>query len=525
MQLLFLFICQSINKTYILKNKLLLLAFVALTLSSCLSDLNLNPDTDFRYTGNVAAPIVHARLNLGNLVLQDSLTYADPDGLVHIIYREDSLFSQNVYDYTRVPDQDPTETEITVGNPDISIITNLGTFGGAKMKSITVNTGRLEWETTNPANDTVQIRVKLLYTDLNGQPANFMVKAAPGTSSGTIFLWGLNFDLTQGTLPYNNLGFELGIVDTTVVPNGTKIDLSLQFKNFGIESAIGYFGDREIDIPSNVIPFNLSVLDNLSGGLYLADPQIKLFTRSNIGLPVEIAPELIGVNANGKSVDLALQPFQFSGPSILGNYNQDTVEINNGNSQISNFIANVPSSIIYYGNVKLNPAGETQVDNFITSDGELTVGLEVDLPLILRTKNLTIEQTIYNIDLGVKEGEEDLVKSLSLGFRVENAFPLEADLHFYFQDSTGTVLDSAFVSMFDAANIDQNGIVISPAKSDRYLHFTEENIKTILKSDDIRIKVVLATSNGGNDNVRLLTDYYFDVIVGVKAKLNANLND
>ena len=507
-----------------MKRLLLYNFFLFLVLSSCLSDLNLNPDTNFRYSGNWAAPLVHARLNLGNLVQQDSLTTSDPDGLVHIIYREDSLFSQSVFDFTRIPDQDPETFTINVGSPDVSLITNLGTFGGAKMKSITIHSGRLEWKATNPVNDTVQIRIKLLYTDLNGQPANFIVDAAPGINSGTIFLWGLNFDLTQGILPYNNIGFEVGVVDTTVVPNGTEIGLELQFKNFGIEEAVGYFGDRTIDIPSGIIPTNLSILENLSGGLYLANPKIKLFTHSNIGLPLQILPDLVGVNAtSGKSVSLALQPYFFTGATALGGFARDTFEISTANSQIDHFIANVPSSIIYSGDIKLNPAGETQVDNFVTKDGELIVGLEVDLPLELRTKNLTIEQTIYNIDFGVEEGAEDFVETLSLGFRVENAFPLQADLHFYFQDSAGVILDSAFVAMFDAANIDGNGNVISAVNSDRFLDFTSEKIKTILKSDDIRIKVVLNTSNGGTEIVRLLTNYYFDVIVGAKAKMNYNL--
>ena len=506
-----------------MKNKFLLFGLVALTLSSCLSDLNLNPDSSFNYNANWALPVLHARLNLSNLVAQDSLASADPDGLVHIIYREDSLFSQSVYDFTRVPDQEEIPLQITVGNADFNIATNLGTFGGAKMKSITINTGRLEWTGLNPAADTVQVAIELSNTDLNGQVANFIIDLAPGQNAGTIFLWGLNFDLTQGTPPYNNLGFALGVVDTTVVPNGTILDMTLQFKNFAIEEAIGYFGDRKIELPSGIIPTNLSLLSNLSSGLYLANPQVRILTTSNIGLSLQISPDIVGINDKGKSVDLDLQSYYFTGAASLGSSAKDTFDINIGNSQIDNFIANVPISIAYSGDIILNPNGETAAGNFITNDGELTVGLEIDLPLELKTKDLTIEQTIYNLDFGVEEGDVDFVEQLTLGFRVENAFPLDADLHFYFQDSTGTVLDSAYIPLFDAAIVNANGNVVSPAKSDRYLEFTDDKIKTILKSDDIRIKVVLNTSNGGNDIVRMLTDYYIDFIVGVKAKLNYQL--
>jgi hypothetical protein len=178
----------------------------------------------------------------------------------------------------------------------------------------------------------------------------------------------------------------------------------------------------------------------------------------------------------------------------------------------------VPENIIFSGHVEMNPNGEPAA-NFVTSDGEVTVGLEVDLPLALTTKNVTIEQVLYNIDFGVDENEYDFVEELSLGFRIENGFPLDADLFFYFLDKDGVRLDSAEIALFDAATVDANGKVIAPAKSDRFLDFTQEKIQKILRSDDIEIKVVLNTGNNGQV-VKLLTDYYIDVTFGARVKIN-----
>ncbi len=483
----------------------------------------MNPDDSFKYSGNWAVPLIHTRLNLGNLVNKDSMVSSDPDGLIHIIYREDSLFSQSVYEYTKIPEQDPVNTTFTVGNPSISISTNLGTFGGAKMKNITVSSGKLAWQTSTASITAIEIYVKLLNTTLADNVATFNIIASPGQNSGVIDIAGLHFDLTQGNPAYNNLGFEIGLVNAGSAPNGTPVDLELKFQDMAIGQAVGYFGNRKMNLPSGMVPTNLSILSNLSGGLYLANPQIKIFTRSNIGLPLKLSPDIIGVNEKGNVVDLALLPYNFTGALSLGAYKIDTFEINVQNSQIDDFIANVPSNIIFSGEVILNPNGEPGYDNFITNDGKLLVGLEVDLPLELKTENLTIEQTIYNLDFGVEQDEIDFVEELSLGFRVENGFPLDSDLHFYFQDSTGTVIDSSYIAIFDAATVDGAGNVISPAKGDRYLVFTKNTIKNILKTDDIRIKVVLNTSNGGQQVVRLLTDYYIDFIIGVKVKMNYNL--
>ena len=504
--------------------KLSLALLSGIIITGCISDLNFNPNTDLTYKGHWAAPIINTRLSLGNLVANQDLATADADGLVHIIYREDSVFQQSVYDYTTVPVQDPISTPFSVGSPPISINTNLGTFGGAKMKAISLESGKLFWSVTSPVSDTIEIQLTLLNTTLNGQSAIFTIQAEGiGVTTGEINLGTLSLDLTQGSPAYNNLGFQLEMTQSGNAPNGTQLDIMLEYEDLRIAEAVGFFGERKINFPSGNLKTNLGLLENISTGLYLANPKVKIITRSNIGLPLEIEPSMIGVGKDGNFVDLGLNPLQFTGSTTIGNFVYDTLSISTSNSNIDEFIAAVPKEIIYSGSVKTNPAGEPQTDNFITSDGLLNVGLEIDLPLELKTKDLTIQNTIYNIDFGVEDGDVDFVEEMSLGFRVENGFPLEADLHIYFQDSIGTIIDSAFIAMFDAAQVDANGNVVTPAKSDRFLTFTNSQISNILKSDDIRIKVVLNTSNGGSQIVRLLTSNYIDLIIGARVKLNYNL--
>lgn len=511
-----------------MKRKLLLPISFVLLLSGCLADLNLDPDMTFRYNGNWQAPIVNARLNLGNLVEQDSLATADANGLVHIIYREDSVYGLSIYDYTSVPEQDPQEATIKVGDAPFAINTNLGTFGGAKMDTIAVATGKLKWSTDVngvSTNDTVTIRLKILNTTIAGVPIDFNLKAVGmGLTEGEINLDNLLMDLTQGTPNYNNIGFEIGLDSAqTTAPQGTEIDIVLQFEDLRIDRAIGFFGTRQINFPSGNLNTSLSLLENLSEGLYLANPQVKLYATSNVGLPIAIDADMIGVGRNGSTIDLGLDTLNYYGPATKGAYATDTFEINTSNSNIDNFIAAIPEQIVYSGSATMNPNGEGAIDNFISQDGLMNIGMEIDLPLELKTKDLTIEQTIYNIDFGVEEGNEDFVEKLTLGFKVENGFPLDADIYAYFQDSTGAILDSAVLEIFDAAQVGSNGQVVSPAQTERFLTFTQSQIDNVLASDDIRIRVVLNTSNGGNQVVQMLTDYYIDLIVGIRVKLNLEL--
>ena len=504
--------------------KLLVFGFFTLLLSGCINDLNLNPSTELTYKGHWAAPIVNTRLNLENLVATQELATADPDGLIHIIYREDSIYQHYAADYTSVPAQTPVSTIFSVGMPPLSIDANLGTYGGAKMKMLSVKSGRLLWSVDNPVSDTIELALTLQNTTNNGQPAVFTVSAlGMGITSGVINVDSLTMDLTQGSPAYNNLGFVLEIKESGNAPNGTQLEVTLTYEDLNIGGAIGFFGERVINFPSGTLPINLGLLQNISTGLYLADPQIKIFIRSNIGLPLQISPNLIAIGKNGNFVDLGLSPLQFTGSNTPGNFAYDTISISTANSNIDDFIAAVPKEIIYSGSVKTNPAGELPIDNFVTGEGAINIGLEIDLPLELKTKDLTIQNTLYNIDFGVEDSDIEFVEELSLGFRVENGFPLDADLLIYFQDSTGAVLDSANIAMFDAAAVDASGNVVNPARSDRYLTFTNAQISNILKSDDIRIKVVLNTSNSGNQVVRLLTNFYIDLVLGARVKLNYKL--
>ncbi len=506
-----------------MKRTTLLLLSLVVVLCSCIKDLNLDPDFSIKYPGNWALPIVHVKMDLGDFVVEDSLFSTDPSGLVHIIYKQDSLFSQNVYDYTKVPKQDPLGTDFSTGSPDINISTNLGTFGGAKMDTISLSSGLLSWKAINDSAYMITLNVKIKNSSLNGAELDFnLIAAANSTSTGTIDVSNLLLDLTQGTPAYNNIGFEVSEVNDGGAPSGTTINLELEFENLAIKRASGFFGERNIELPSGKFDADLGALSNFAQGLYLANPQVKIFTKSNIGLPLKISADLLSIGKKGNSVDLELAPFNFSGSKQRGTYAYDTILINNGNSSISNFIANIPESFIYSGMVEINPDGELD-PNFVTENGELLVGMEVDLPLELSTKDLTIEQHIYDIDFGVDDSEYDFVERLTLGFRVENGFPLDADMNIYFLDTSGTLLDSAIFNIFDAADVDINGNVTNSSKKDVYYDFEGESIKNILKSEEIFIKIVLNTSNNGNQTVRLLTTNYIDLIIGANAKMNYEL--
>jgi hypothetical protein len=85
-------------------------------------------------------------------------------------------------------------------------------------------------------------------------------------------------------------------------------------------------------------------------------------------------------------------------------------------------------------------------------------------------------------------------------------------------DSLGTEIDSLFIAIFDAAQVNTNGNVVSPAKTIRYLELNRQNIDNLLATKNLRVKVVLNTT--GTGVVRILSDYYLDLAIGTRIKLN-----
>lgn len=490
----------------------------AVLLGSCVKNLNTDPDTTVVIDSEWAFPLAKSRLDLQNLINNNDLITSDPDGLVRLVYRQDSIFSQSVSDYTRIPDQMDIKANVTVGNPAINVDQNLGTFGGAKFKSIGLKTGLLRWEAENPSAQSIVMQLTFKNTTVGGQPASFSFSTTPGQSQGTINLNDLTIDLTQGNPAYNNLGLEFFVSNSNGAPNGTEVNLNISLTDLVVQDAIGFFGIHSVALPSGRIDTKLGIISNIVEGFYLSNPSVKLITTSNIGLPLTINSEIIGVSRQGKIEGLALAPFTFQGANMPGNVYQYDFVINPSTSNIANFISNIPNEIIYSGTVQLNPAGDVGNDNFAGNNGYLTIGMEAELPLELSTNNLVLEQTFYNLNLSIDAEDSESVESLTMGFKIENGFPLDADLQVLMIDSTGNQIDSLFIALFDAAQVNSSGNVVSPAKTIRYLDFNRQNIDNLLATKTLRVKVVLNTTNAGV--VRILSDYYLDLTIGTRIKLN-----
>ena len=508
-----------------------LLLFPALT--SCLKEIDLDNIDDLEYRGQWVLPIINADLTLGDVVAGDSTFTSDPDGAIRIIFEEDSIFGASIADLVTIPDQDPQEIPFASGLPAVNLEFELGTLGaGEQLKNITLSRGLLKWSVENPIANPVQLELAILNASLNGDTAKFLLQGnSMGVDTGTIDISGLDFNLTQGNLGYNNLKYRTQILSDGGAPVGTKYKATVQLVDISLDNATGYFGDRTLNLPSLTQNTNISGFESILRGLRIENPTIDIKMVGNIGLPFQLETDMDGINKSGTVLPLSIPPAVFMAPTVQGDWDTSHLIINRDNSNIVDFISNVPNNIAFAGKVQFNPNGNTGVDNFITGNGEFKVGVKIDIPLEIKTQDLIIEQLIPDFDLDFDEDQSDAIEKLKMHFKVTNGFPFDANMQLEiidviddgFGNFTATVTDSVNVNFLTSAVVDGSGRVITPTVSRSVIEFNQSNIQNLLNAERLNIRVTLNSYNNGNDLVKLYTDDFINIIAGIDVKLKVKL--
>lgn len=501
-----------------LTSKLLLVTL----LTGCMPDIDTDKFNDLSYNGEWGVPLVNTRVSLSDVLADDSLFTIDPDGGLRIIYETDSLAGFSIDDFAEIPQQAPIETQVPLDIPSLSISSGLGTLGGAKFKELVIRDGILSFTVDNPEANPVELGVTINNASIGGQVFSVNLVCPPGVSTTSQSVAGLELDLSNGGTTINYLSFDIAVVNNGGAAAGATVDLSLGYQDLKAGRAVGYFGQRSVAVPSGSFELGVQAFENFLNGLYLADPTLELIVASNVGLPLQLAVDLDGINTAGHVEPLGLSAINIPGPSVIGTYDTTRVVIDNTTSNIVDFIANVPNQIIYSGEGIMNPQGETSVDNFITADGEMQLGLRMDLPLALRTKNLIFEQELADLDFGGISEQSESVESLTLRFHVENEFPFDADLKLDFYQN-GILTDSVNLDLFDAAPVDANGRSTGYMVTTEETELTQLKIQRLLGAEKMVMTIRLNTTNEGNTTVKIYEDYDILVRLGIKAKLNYDL--
>ncbi|GEM_PF-860073 len=497
-------------------------------LFSCSKEIDLDMVDDIRIKPSATVPLATARLTLDDLVRDvDSSLIIDPDDALRIYYRQDSVFTYAIDDILTIPDQDELPLIVDRLNPIFNVGVGLGTIAGAQLFSATFSSGTIDFAINSPTAVVADRRfvLSIFNASLNGQTYTDTFTLANGatTSLDSSIIDGLVFDFTDGGTQVNYLNIGLELLDTANLPNNAIFQCGLTLKDLGVEVASGYFGDRIQSAPPGDFSFDVSGLENFIGGFFLTDPSIKLFTRSTVGLPLEINTDFAGENLEATIVKLNADPFVINASPAPGVVEVSELTLDANNSNIVNFLANIPQRILYSGSVQINPNGPTATPNFIANTSDVVIDFEVDVPLEMRLVDMKLDQTIEDITIDTEQ--DDLLEELTMFFETDNRLPFDLDLTVSFLDKvTGDSINGFNIPLLNAAPVDANGRVSSPSISSIPVVFDADMIADFLRSDAMHFEAKVNTTNGGQTNVKLYSDYDLTIKVATQAKANIQIN-
>ncbi|RRG24664.1 hypothetical protein DWB61_01215 [Ancylomarina euxinus] len=507
---------------------------------------------------NFVAPVGYGEYNLWYLlnqheaVLDDQTIVLGEDGLIHIKYMEKDIFSYEASEVLGFPDQSSNFLNLdlnvpAIGIPSANLPQIVGPFpetfsvstddAAVILKEVNVNSV-LNFTLSNPLNTEVDLKVSLLSGTKDGSTVveTYVVAANAVAQTESLDLTNLIIQFEEPLTVSNfiEISFEATIKPNTGTVTGTG-DLNIQYQVGNIEliMAKGDFGDQTIDIGSGDIDLGVDFWDDIDGNFTFADPRINIKFDNEVGVPFLVTANMTASNSDG--LTLSLDP-----DNQLPNYPKTEAEVlagieasilyNKDNSGIVDFMALPPSgNISYSGSVRINqnldgtrynPLAVGNNINIVSGNSSISAELEMDIPMDFKADNLSISDTINEIDIN----DADKMLKAAIIITSENGLPLDVKIeNIFFTDAAYIVLSTiSNESIIKAAGVTVTGEVdpSTITKEVSRIELTEAQIKSLNDTENIIIKAVLSTYDEGKQSVKLQGTDKLKFSIAVNAQLD-----
>ena len=537
---------------------LVLFCFLTIPFKSCVD----SDDYDFDklsdkvdWQPNFVAPIGHAEYSLWYLLNQHEVPGEDQtiilgdDGLIHIKYTEEDIFSYDASEVLNFPDQDPFSTSVDIPviytpfpipfTSDVDLISKTVGFN-IKADDTDIILTRLELDTkinftvTNPVDKAITLNVTLDEGSTDGTnpiSKNFDIEANANNQALEWDLTGLEFTFPSPSVN-NTLHVSFGATilsdaSGTIASNGNDLDISYQFGGIQFILAEGDFGDQTIDIGSGDIDLDVDFWDDIDGNFTFSDPRISINFNNMVGIPISVNANMTASNTDGDILNLdpddQLPAYPTTEAEVMAGV-VASITYDKDNSQIVPFMALPPSgNITYTGSIVINPNGYDPLVsgiNIISGNSSISADMDIDIPLNFKADNLSISDTIDEIDI---DDAEKMIKAAII-ITSENGLPLDVKIeNILFTDASYTVLSAITdESIIKAAGVTATGEVDTSTitKEVSRIELTEAQIESLNNTENIIIKVSVNTSGDGTQSVKLKGSDKLKFSIAVNAQLD-----
>ncbi|MFT4752524.1 MAG: hypothetical protein ACI85Q_000055 [Salibacteraceae bacterium] len=411
-------------------------------------------------------------------------------------------------------------------------------FGNAKLTQLNILSGQMTIRISSELQGPSVLEYSLPTITKNGIALFIKENVAASTGgnptilSKVIDLSGYEISLTGlQNNAYNIIASKYqAYIDSASIPvpisSGQRFIATNSLSNIEPAYLRGSFGNATSRIKENKQETDL--FNNLAGGnLSLAQSTLVFEIKNDIGADITVNTNSItGQNtrnntATGLTGPLSNGPINsnratelngiFSSP-IASTY---SVELNNQNSNVTEFISNLPDQLSYDFDISFNPLGNVSGSNdFLYGNTGMEINLDAKIPLNFNANNLIfIDTTDFDIDTSTQEQSSRIMAGF-LNIYTRNWFPFDLELQFYLLDANLNKIDSVFETAQTVYGGNPIfGIVDDPTLSKLQAPLSTLKIQHLYQTKSIQTRIKVNSTDTGN--IRILESYFIDTkIVG-----------
>jgi hypothetical protein len=352
-----------------------------------------------------------------------------------------------------------------------------------------------------------------------GTPAN------PAIETVTIDIAGYTFDLTGTAM--NDVNTLTNSIEMFTAPGAPAVNVTdqdsiialLNYDGIVPEYARGYFGMEDVSVDETT---ELDFFGNIIAGILDLD-QVTVKMKISNGVGVDAQAFINSLNSinnrTGSSVGLVHSvmngPVNITRGVDLGNgfvASYQEIELNNGNSNIDQFVENLPDALEYEIDLAINPLGNISNGNdFLYYDSEMRIDLETEIPLCVIADALTLQDTsVVNLP---GSSQSPGLQYGTLNIFVNNGFPLDAEFFLEIYSNGISYANIPVSPGVSSAAIDGSGNVIAPTATQLLAELSPEHVDLLYEHKQVRFTVAFDTPALGGQHIKIKDTHFMDIQV------------
>lgn len=492
--------------------RILFLFICLLILNSCIKDDFKKVSID-GWNPDLAIPIANTYYSIQdiiNIAPENGFIDIGPTNLINIVY-ENEVYNVKAKDIIEFPNYDLSlDTAINLLELNIN--------NQSILKEIVLKDGELRYLVSSSFSEPVRV----ILTIPNATFGNVSLKKdfiipANSVINELIDISNYTLELENGSLPIE--------YHSELVSNGSPVELD--FFNFSLTNLIwerinGFFGNLSLDY--QIKPIDINIFEKWKkGSVHIINPKINIEFTNSFGLPFTTSLsnfDFIDKNSNSLNLsgsftntNVIINPLSFENTAEVTRY-----EINKNNSNITDILVLTPTQLNYDFQLYSNLTVDTSTLNFIDQDSELSVHVDVELPLEGR-----IEGGVFVDSFLVDFNDETPVNYVMFKLKTINFLPINVRLQVYMINNEQMVIDSLLKNdsnLFSSGPIDNNGRLIELNENLTFITLNTEQINSFNKTEKLYVKVYLETTNKGLSNVQFLSTNGLGLELGIQTEIS-----